>query len=176
MSTRGQEVKLTSKQFDELRRLQRRSSADARTGRRARIIELLGLGHPQCAVAAATGAGIATIGRTRRRFLEDGFAAAVFAYKPPGGDRLLNAGEEAMIAALACTEPPLGRSRWTLELLASESVRRGYVKRVGRETVRLVLKSHGIKPWLQKNVVRARVDARIHKQDGRHTPLVRQAS
>ena len=40
-------------------------------------------------------------------------------------------------------------------LLAEEVVRRGYVERVGRETVRIVLQHHGLKPWREKNVVRS---------------------
>jgi putative transposase len=176
MSTRGQEVRLTAKQREDLRRLQRRSSTDARTGRRARIIELLGQGRLQCEVAEATGAGIATVGRTRRRFLEQGFKAAVFAFKQPGAQRLLDAADEAKVVALACTDPPLGRARWTVALLAREVVRRGHLKRVGRETIRLVLKCHGIKPWREKNVVCGGLDPRVQTEDGGHPAPLQKAS
>jgi transposase len=176
MSTLGQKIRLTAKQRDELRQLQRLKATEAPTARRARMIELLHEGHSQKSVALATGAGIASVGRTRRRFLEQGFAAAVFGFKPPGKRRLLNASEEAMVVALACSEPPLGRARWTIELLTTELVRRKYLKRVGRETIRLVLKSHGIKPWREKNVVRARAGRRIHSAHGEDSPDLRQAS
>ena len=88
------------------------------------------------------------------RLLEVGLEDAVYGYVAPGKPRLLSESEEAKIVALACSDPPEGRSRWTTELLAIEAVERGYVARVGRETVRLVLKNHGLKPWREKNVVR----------------------
>jgi transposase len=125
------------------------------TARRARIIELLSQGWRQSEVQLATGAGIATVGRTRRRFLQEGLEAAVYGYEPTGAPRLLKATQEARIVALACSDPPPGRSKWTTQLLAEHAVERGFVDKVGRETVRLVLKHHGIKPWREKNVVRS---------------------
>lgn len=157
-TTRGQAVELSRKQREELSRLQRDAQTDAMTGRRARILELLGEGYGQQQVQAATGAGIATVGRVRRRFLEDGFDGAVYGYQAPGAPRLLSAKEESRIVALACTDPPEGRVKWTTQLLAEHAVCLGLVERVGRETVRLVLKHHGLKPWREKNVVRSRAD------------------
>ena len=154
-STYGEPLRLTSAQARRLAELQRSSKTNAKVARRARILELFGRGWRQCDIEEATGAGIATIGRVRRRFLEQGFDAAVFAFVPPGAPRLLAEADEAKIVALACTYPPEGRSRWTTELLAEEVVKRGYVARVGRETVRIVLKQHGLKPWREKNVVRS---------------------
>ena len=60
------------------------------------------------------------------------------------------------IVALLC--PPLagGRARWTVRLLAEEAVKRKLVPGVGRETVRILLESHDLKPWREKNVVRGR--------------------
>jgi transposase len=151
-STYGQKIVLTKKQEGELVALQRSSDVDAKAARRARILELLGRGKRQCEVAEQTGAGIATVGRARRRFLEESLEAAVFGYVSPGAPRILDESDEAKIVSLACTDPPAGRARWTTELLAVEAVKRGFVPRVGRETVRLVLKHHGLKPWREKNV------------------------
>jgi transposase len=142
-TTYGHEVRLSARQVRWLAELQRSSEVDAKTARRARILELLGRDWRQCDVSEATGAGIATVGRVRRRFLEVGLEDAVHGYTAPGAPRLLNEAEEARIVALACAEPPPGRSKWTPELLAEEAIKRGHVKRVGRETVRLVLKHHG---------------------------------
>ena len=151
-------MRLSKRQREELLRLQRDSKVDAKTARRSRILELLGEGLGQHEVQAATGAGIATVGRTRRRFLEQGLDIAVYGYQAPGAPRLLNPKEESRIVALACSAPPQGRAKWTTQLLAEHAVKRGLVPRVGRETVRLVLKHHGLKPWREKNVVRGGVD------------------
>ena len=56
--------------------------------------------------------------------------------------------------ALVCGPPPEGRARWTVRLLAEEVVKRKLVPRVGRETIRVLLESHELKPWREKNVVR----------------------
>jgi transposase len=152
-TTYGQSVRLRWAQRKKLAALCRSSEVGAKTARRARILELLGDGWRQCDIETATGAGIATIGRVRRRYLEEGFDAAVYGYAAPGAPPILDEADEARIVALACTDPPAGRNRWTTELLAAEAVKRGYVERVGRETVRIVLKHHGLKPWREKNVV-----------------------
>jgi transposase len=152
--TRGEEIQLTRRQRAELAGVQRTGEVDGLTARRARIIELLAQGWGQSEVQLATGAGIATVGRTRRRFLQEGLEAALYGYEPKGAPRLLKAGQEARIVALACSDPPPGRSKWTTQLLAQYAIERGFVDTVGRETVRLVLKHHGIKPWREKNVVR----------------------
>jgi putative transposase len=152
--TRGDRVVLSKRERAELAAVQRTADVDGISARRARIIELLAKGWRQSDVQLATGAGIATVGRARRRFLQEGLEAAIYGYEAPGAPRLLKPAQEARIVALACSEPPLGRSMWTTQLLAEHAVERGFVDRVGRETVRLVLKHHGIKPWREKNVVR----------------------
>ena len=153
--TSGEPVVLSKFDREELSSIQRNRAVGALAARRARILELLGGGHRQADVQRMTGAGIATVGRTRRRFLEEGLQSAVFGYVPPGAPRLLSASQEAKIVALACSDAPAGRAQWSTQLLAEHAVKQGLVTAVGRETVRLVLKHHGIKPWREKNVVRA---------------------
>jgi hypothetical protein len=55
---------------------------------------------------------------------------------------------------MACSAPPPGVARWTVRLIAQEAVKRRVVPRVGRETMRVLLQSHDLKPWREKNVVR----------------------
>jgi hypothetical protein len=50
-----------------------------------------------------------------------------------------------------------GRARWTVRLVTQEAVKRKLVPRVGRETIRILLESHDLKPWREKNVVRRRI-------------------
>ena len=56
--------------------------------------------------------------------------------------------------AMVCSKPPEGRARWTVRLVAAEAVKRRLVPRVGRETIRILLESHDLKQWREKNVVR----------------------
>jgi|SRR5450631_68048 len=71
-----------------------------------------------------------------------------------GKNGLLDAQHRQRIVALACGPAPEGRARWTVRLLTEEVVKRKLVPRVGRETIRVLLESHDLKPWREKNVVR----------------------
>jgi hypothetical protein len=74
----------------------------------------------------------------------------------PGKEARLDTQQRQRIVALVCSPPPEGRARWTVRLLAEEAVKRKLVPGVGRETVRILLESHDLKPWREKNVVRGR--------------------
>jgi transposase len=80
-----------------------------------------------------------TIRRTRLRFWEDGMEAALEDKARPKRDGKLNERQQAYLVALACSNPPSGRERWTVELLAARLVEDGIVTSVAAETVRLVL-------------------------------------
>jgi hypothetical protein len=86
-------------------------------------------------VASGTVAGI------RRRFCERGLTGCVERKSPDREyDRKLGGTEEAELIRLACSEPPEGRSRWSLRLLADEMVQLGIVEDLSHETVRQTLK------------------------------------
>ncbi len=87
-----------------------------------------------------------TIRRTRLRFWEDGLEAALEDKAHPKRDGKLNERQQAYLVALACSNPPSGRERWTVELLATQLVADGIVKSVAPETVRLVLEKTNSSP------------------------------
>jgi len=90
-------------------------------------------------IAAALDVGIATVGRTRQRFVEANLAA--LEERPrPGGERKLTGKQEAHLIAVACTPAPAGQRHWTLRLLADKAVELGFVDSIARETVRQILK------------------------------------
>src|SRR4051812_31891989 len=68
----------------------------------------------------------------------------------PGAARKLTGQEEALLVATACSRPPEGRARWTIELLAGEMVRLTEHESVSRETVRRRLAENELKPWRAK--------------------------
>jgi hypothetical protein len=59
------------------------------------------------------------------------------------------------IVAMVCGQPPKGRARWSVRLIAEEALKRKIVPRLGRETIRVLLQHHDLKPWREKNVVSA---------------------
>jgi hypothetical protein len=84
---------------------------------------------------------LATIGRVRQQFVEQSLTAALERRLPCGHrPRRLDGEAEAHLVALACSPAPKGHAHWTIRLLANKLVELGYVERVGRETVRQVLK------------------------------------
>ena len=68
--------------------------------------------------------------------------------------RALDTGQSQRIIAMVCGTPPEGQARWSVRLIAREAVKRKLAPQVGRETIRILLQSHDLKPWREKNVVR----------------------
>jgi transposase len=91
-------------------------------------------------IASALGIGLATVFRTRRRFVEEGLEQALRERPRPGGRRKLDGRQEAHLIAVACTTPPAGHARWTLRLLAGKVVELGFATSISHETVRSMLK------------------------------------
>jgi putative transposase len=81
-----------------------------------------------------------TVRRTRVRYLTEGFDAALADQPHPGRAPVLNAQQEAYLIALACSDPPSGHERWTLELLTQRMLDDEQVAELSKETVRLTLK------------------------------------
>jgi putative transposase len=109
---------------------------------------------PQIAkVIPLTAQAIRTIGH---RYQQGGLEAALFEKQRPGASSVLDDSQKQRIIALVCSDPPEGRARWTVRLVVQEAVKRKLVPRVGRETIRILLLAHDLKPWREKNVVRAR--------------------
>ena len=100
------------------------------------------------------------------RYQQGGLDRALYEKQRPGAAPLLGASEKQRIVAMVCSDPPEGRARWTVRLIAEEAVKRKLVPRAGRETIRILLQGHELKPWREKNVVRGRPHQRISEEDG----------
>jgi transposase len=94
------------------------------------------------------------IRKIAHRYRAGGLARALYERPRPGAAEVLAPVEKQRIVAMACSTPPAGAARWTVRLIAEEAVKRKLVPRVGRETIRILLQSHDLKPWREKNVVR----------------------
>jgi hypothetical protein len=88
------------------------------------------------------------------RYQDGGLERALYEKSRPGAAPLLSPSEKQRIVAMVCSDPPEGRARWTIRLIAEEAVKRKLVPRAGRETIRILLQRHELKPWREKNVVR----------------------
>jgi transposase len=93
------------------------------------------------AIAKGVEVGRATVERVRKQFVEEGLQAALERRKPRRQyRRALDGDGEAHLVALACSQVPEGRSRWTLRLLAERMVALEYVDELSKDTVSRVLK------------------------------------
>ena len=97
--------------------------------------------------------------RTKRRFVEGNLERALSQGSRPGAKRKLTGKEEALLVATACANPPAGRARWTLDLLAGEMVKLTAHESLSRETVRRRLADADLKPWRRKMWCIPQVDA-----------------
>ena len=88
-----------------------------------------------------------------QRYRADGLDHALYERPRPGAAEVLSAAEKQRIIAMVCADPPPGAARWTVRLIAEQAVKRKVVPQVGRETIRVLLQSHDLKPWREKNVV-----------------------
>lgn len=95
------------------------------------------------------------IRKVGHRYSEGGIERALYEKERPGAAALLEDSQRQRIIAMVCADPPEGHARWTVRLVAEEAVKRKLVPRVGRETIRVLLLSHALRPWREKNVVRA---------------------
>ena len=130
-------VTLTEEERSGLHRLVTSGRTAARTLTRARILLKSGGGDDDQTIARALDVGLSTFYRVRQRCVEEGVEAAITAHRPNRHyQRKLDGSQEAHLIALACGEPPPGRARWTLRLLANRMVQLGYVDSVSHETVR----------------------------------------
>jgi transposase len=133
-------VTLTEEERARLQDLTRKGTASARMVRRARTLLLAAEERIDEDIASALQIGVATVERTRRRCVEEGVEAALRERPRPGARPKLGPKERAFVVALACTKPPEGRKRWTMQLLADRVVELQVVPDITDEAIRLLLK------------------------------------
>jgi transposase len=151
-------VELSEAERHELRAMLEGGRHAARKLKRAQILLAADAGLPDETIATSLAVSGSTVYRTKRRFVEGDLARALDEEPRPGAARKLSGPEEALLVATACSSPPEGRARWTLELLAGEMVRLTEHERLSRETVRRRLAENALKPWRQKRWCVPRVD------------------
>jgi transposase len=143
-------VTLSDEERAALQALVARGRPKVREVKRAQLLLAADVGTPEAQIARAVGLSPTTIYRTKRAFVEEGLDEALHDATRPGGQRKLSGKEEALLIATACSTPPVGRARWTLDLLADEMVRLTQHETLSSETVRRRLAEKELKPWQKK--------------------------
>jgi transposase len=133
-------VDLTSEERQQLLGLLKKGKWAARTVRRAHVLLQADRGERDEDIATTVHVGVATVERIRKRFVTEGLQEALTERRRPGGQPKLGGKEEAFLIATACSAPPSGRTRWTLQLLADRLVKVGIVDALSADTVGRTLK------------------------------------
>jgi transposase len=127
--------------------------------KRAQILLAADNGASDEEIARNVVVGTSTVYRTKQRFVEEGLERALSELPRAGAQRKLGVADESLLVAVACSKPPDGRSRWTLQLLADEMVRLTLHESVSDETIRRRLGELQLKPWQEKMWCIPEIDA-----------------
>jgi transposase len=174
-------VTLTEEERGLLQKMVSRGKAAARKLMHARILLKAdaspgGPDWSDARIAEGLEIGRATVERVRKAFVEEGLEAALAPRKSRRQyRRKLDGDGEAYLVALACSQAPEGRSRWTLRLLADRMVQLEVVDHLSHETVRQVLKKRTQAMVEQTVVHSAAGECRIRLEDGRRAGGVQAA-
>lgn len=139
-------VKLTAEERRQLEHLVTTGKRAAATLLHARILLKAdaadGKGWENGQIAEALDINPATAHRVRQAFVEEGLEGALYRKKAsrPPRDRILDGDKEARLVAIACSKPPAGQARWTMQLLADRLIELKIVETISDDTVHRTLK------------------------------------
>lgn len=144
-------VELNKQEREELQTLTRKGTIGARVLKRANLLLMADSGLADKDIVSLLNVSTATIGRTKRKFVEDGLAAALEEGNRSGCPRKFDAVSDALLTSIACSKPPAGCGRWSLQLIAQQFVLLlEEDSSVSIETIRRQLKNNDLKPWQKK--------------------------
>ena len=140
-------VRLSKDERTALKKLVSSGRGPARMFTRARILLKAdqsdnGPGWQDDKISEALDVTVQTVERVRKQLVEEGFEAVLSRreYTQKVSRKKIDGEVEARLIALSCSEPPKGRTRWTLRLLADKVVELGYVESISHEAIRQTLK------------------------------------
>lgn len=137
-------ITLTGEQHDYLEEFTRKGSRNVREINRAYMLLWLDKGKKMAEIEDLLAVERTAIWRTKKNYLAEGLPAALKDNPRPGQPVKYKTKQQAEIVALACSDPPEGRQRWTLQLLAEEAKRTPGLETINRESIRLMLKKTNV--------------------------------
>ena len=134
------QIQLTDEQRHRLVEITSKGKVAVRLSKRSQILLLSEQGYKDEIIAERVGVSVATVERTRQKFVQQGLDEAITEKPRPGKRCKLDGKTEAFLIATACSDAPEGRANWTMQLLADRLVALNKVESISDETVRRVLK------------------------------------
>ena len=142
--TKKTHINLTEEERKNLKELIKTGEQANRVNRRARVLLLLDRGQgKERKIEEVVETGLVsqgTVSNIKRRYFEGGLQRALYDLPRPGARPIIDGSTEAHLIALACSDPPEGRERWTLRLLADRLVELELVESISYVTVGSTLK------------------------------------
>jgi len=154
MARRPVPVKVKKPDLARINQLLAGGVQQVRVAMRALALRSLALGTTAPQIAEILPLTAKAIRQIAHRYNRDGLDRALYEKQRPGARQVLDDPQKQRIIAMVCSDPPEGRARWTVRLIVEEAIKRKLIPPVGRETIRVLLESHELKPWREKNVVR----------------------
>ena len=133
-------ISLTEKELEYLNDFLKKGRKSARELIRASILRFTHEGKTEMEIKNTLRISRATVSNTKKRYREEGLQSALTEKTRSGQPKKYTNKQEAEIIAMACTNPPKGRERWSIRLLTERMKRRKDFGTINRETVRLILK------------------------------------
>ena len=133
-------VELKNEERNQLRKMTEQGSEKGRKIKRAQILLLADKGKKDQEIAEWIDVTAGTVQRIRKRYTTEGLESAIGEKARSGRPVEIKAETRAKITALACTNAPEGRARWTLRLLADKVVELEYIERISHQSVDNILK------------------------------------
>jgi transposase len=159
-------INIPKKHQEELRELVKGGVQQVRVVLRALVLLQLAKHVSPAEIATVIPLSPQAIRRLSHRYEQSGWEGALYEKQRPGARQVLDNSQKQRIIAMVCGDPPEGCARWTLRLVAEQAVKRKLVPRVGRETIRVLLLHHDLKPWREKNVVYRRARPGVRRKNG----------
>lgn len=134
------DVSLKEEEREELKRYLRKGKSSARSLTRARILLLADEGRDDEEIADALKVSKSTVSRIRKRYCESGLDFSLHEKSRSGAPPKIDSRIEAQLTLLACSDPPDGRSKWTVRLLADRLVEMEVIDSISHMSVQRLLK------------------------------------
>lgn len=161
-------INLTEEERDELTQLATSGRHAARKILHAKILLKADAGLADMEISEHLDVGIRTVERVRRLCSLEGLSAALNPKTRPQREPKIDGEIEARLIQLACSEPPSGRQRWTLRLLADKLVELEVIESISHETVRQRLEKKRAQALANAQVLHPpRTERRVRRSDGR---------
>ena len=148
-------IDLSKKDRVKLKRLLDGGIQQVRVVLRALALLQLGEGGSAPQIARSLHFSAQAVRNIAKRYQQQGLERALHDKQRPGAVPVLDEKQKQRIIAMVCSDPPEGYARWTVRLVAEQAVKRRLAPDVGRETIRILLLNHDLRPWREKNVVRS---------------------